>query len=143
MGRHHAGHRRAVVGALIHELLRTGKIDLDYLIRYTNAPWLVIDARRRRSRAFRARRGGRAAGGRPDERQGGPRQRRDVKPALKGAVRPAGRAACRRPVFELMAQKYLDRRNTHPPRWRSDRDRGRHHHPHRRRDRQAAFEAKW
>ena len=29
--------------ALIHELFTAGKIDLDYLIRYTNAPWLVID----------------------------------------------------------------------------------------------------
>jgi anaerobic selenocysteine-containing dehydrogenase len=29
--------------ALVHELMRTGQIDLDYLIRYTNAPWLVID----------------------------------------------------------------------------------------------------
>ncbi len=27
--------------ALIHELMRAGKIDLDYLIRYTNAPFLV------------------------------------------------------------------------------------------------------
>ncbi len=31
------------VFALIHELLHAGKIDLDYLVRYTNAPWLVID----------------------------------------------------------------------------------------------------
>ena len=30
------------VGALIHELFRTEHIDLDYLVRYTNAPWLVI-----------------------------------------------------------------------------------------------------
>jgi anaerobic selenocysteine-containing dehydrogenase len=30
--------------ALMHELCAPGKIDLDYLIRYTNAPWLVIDA---------------------------------------------------------------------------------------------------
>ena len=48
-------HRRRVVGirpgtdglfvlALIHELLAAGKIDLDYLVRYTNAAWLVIDA---------------------------------------------------------------------------------------------------
>ncbi len=29
------------VMALIHELLRARKIDLDYLVRYTNAPWLV------------------------------------------------------------------------------------------------------
>jgi anaerobic selenocysteine-containing dehydrogenase len=28
--------------ALIHELLHADKIDLDYLVRYTNAPWLVI-----------------------------------------------------------------------------------------------------
>ena len=28
--------------ALIHELLSAGKVDVDYLIRYTNAPWLVI-----------------------------------------------------------------------------------------------------
>jgi anaerobic selenocysteine-containing dehydrogenase len=28
-------------GALIHELLRTRKIDLDYLARYTNAGWLI------------------------------------------------------------------------------------------------------
>jgi anaerobic selenocysteine-containing dehydrogenase len=30
--------------ALIHELLHARKIDLDYLVRYTNAPWLVIQA---------------------------------------------------------------------------------------------------
>ena len=30
--------------ALIHELLRTQQIDLDYLVRYANAHWLVIDA---------------------------------------------------------------------------------------------------
>jgi len=29
--------------AVIHELLRTRKIDLDYLVRYTNAGWLVHD----------------------------------------------------------------------------------------------------
>jgi anaerobic selenocysteine-containing dehydrogenase len=28
--------------ALIHELLRSDRIDLEYLVRYTNAPWLVI-----------------------------------------------------------------------------------------------------
>ncbi|MEO1544409.1 MAG: molybdopterin-dependent oxidoreductase, partial [Pseudomonadota bacterium] len=30
------------VGALIHELFANKTIDLDYLVRYTNAPWLVI-----------------------------------------------------------------------------------------------------
>ena len=28
--------------ALVHELLRAQRIDTDYLVRYTNAPWLVI-----------------------------------------------------------------------------------------------------
>ena len=32
------------VMSLIHELLNAGRIDLDYLIRYTNAAWLVIEA---------------------------------------------------------------------------------------------------
>src|SRR2546430_3365600 len=30
------------VFALIHELLHADRIDLDYLVRYTNAPWLVV-----------------------------------------------------------------------------------------------------
>ncbi len=32
-----------LIGALVHELLRSGNVDLDYLTRYTNAGWLVID----------------------------------------------------------------------------------------------------
>jgi sulfite dehydrogenase (quinone) subunit SoeA len=31
------------VGALIHELLSAQKIDGEYLLRYTNAPWLIIE----------------------------------------------------------------------------------------------------
>ncbi|MGI9434622.1 MAG: molybdopterin oxidoreductase family protein, partial [Geminicoccaceae bacterium] len=31
-----------LIGALIHELMAAGKIDLDYLVRYTNAHWLVV-----------------------------------------------------------------------------------------------------
>jgi anaerobic selenocysteine-containing dehydrogenase len=33
-----------LIQSLIYELLRTNRIDLDYLIRYTNAPWRVIHA---------------------------------------------------------------------------------------------------
>jgi anaerobic selenocysteine-containing dehydrogenase len=33
-----------LVMALIHELLKSDRIDLDYLVRYTNAAWLVIQA---------------------------------------------------------------------------------------------------
>ncbi|MBX3569192.1 MAG: molybdopterin oxidoreductase family protein [Rhizobiaceae bacterium] len=32
------------VMAIIHELLRAGRVDLDYLLRYTNAGWLVAEA---------------------------------------------------------------------------------------------------
>mgnify|MGYP003347763136 CR=1 FL=1 len=31
------------VMALIHELLRAGKVDIPYLARFTNASWLVIE----------------------------------------------------------------------------------------------------
>ncbi len=31
-----------LIMSLIHVLIETGQIDLDYLMRYTNAPWLVI-----------------------------------------------------------------------------------------------------
>ena len=30
--------------ALVHELLRLGRVDLDYLARLTDAGWLVVDA---------------------------------------------------------------------------------------------------
>ena len=33
-----------LIAALIHELLRAERVDWDYLVRYTNAGWLVIDA---------------------------------------------------------------------------------------------------
>ena len=33
-----------LAGAFIHELLRADRIDLEFLVRYTNAHWLVIDA---------------------------------------------------------------------------------------------------
>ena len=94
--------------ALVHELLRAGRIDLDYLTRYTNAAWLVI----------------RNPGGADDglvlrNRAGQPlcwdraRQRvrpaddPDARPDLKGRVTlPSERYA--RPVFELLAERYLD-----------------------------------
>ncbi|MCE3246986.1 MAG: formate dehydrogenase, partial [Geminicoccaceae bacterium] len=94
--------------ALVHELLRAGRIDLDYLTRYTNAAWLVI----------------RNPGGADDglvlrNRAGQPlcwdraRQRvrpaddPDARPDLKGRVTlPSERYA--QPVFELLAERYLD-----------------------------------
>ncbi|WP_116134203.1 molybdopterin oxidoreductase family protein [Tropicimonas sp. IMCC34043] len=96
------------VGALIHELFRTRQVDLDYLIRYTNAPWLVIEAPGAADDGLFARdeagaplvwdkaSGGLASGLGPD-----------VQPVLTGRRTLAdGRMA--RPVFELMAERYLD-----------------------------------
>jgi len=33
-----------LVLSVVHELLKARKIDVDYLVRYSNAPWLVVDA---------------------------------------------------------------------------------------------------
>jgi len=98
-----------LVGALIHELFRTRNIDLDYLIRYTNAPWLVIEDPGAADDGLIAR----DADGNPqvwstatDAPASGKDYPSDVKPALTGARTLAdGRQA--RPVFELMAERYL------------------------------------
>ncbi len=93
--------------SLVHVLLKTGKIDLDYLIRYTNAPWLVIDDPAAADHGLFARDGE----GRPlvaDRRTGivVATDERSVKVALSGSFRLAdGRSA--RPVFEGLAAKYL------------------------------------
>ena len=96
-----------IVLALVHELLRAGKVDLDYLIRYTNAAWLVLQepgsGRRRPVRRDEA--------GRPliwDRVHKAPHAASDpdVRPALKGEVMLAdGRRA--KPVFHLLAERYL------------------------------------
>lgn len=95
--------------SLIHELLRLGKVDLDYLLRYTNAPWLVIDDEGAADHGLFARDENgdplvfdRETNGVVSYKNGAP-----LKAALKGAVTlPDGRSA--RPVFELLARKYLD-----------------------------------
>ncbi|WP_370303257.1 molybdopterin oxidoreductase family protein [Pseudooceanicola sp.] len=96
------------VGALIHELFRTEQIDLDYLVRYTNAPWLVVDAPGEADDGLFAR----DADGNPLawDRAGGRLvngKAAGIQPVLTGRHRlPDGRSA--RPVFELMAERYLD-----------------------------------
>jgi sulfite dehydrogenase (quinone) subunit SoeA len=93
--------------ALVHELLRAGKIDVDYLIRYTNAPWLVVedpgaadDGLFARDHAGTLLVWDRAA--QALRSSGDP----DARPALKGEVTLAdGRRA--RPVFHLLAERYL------------------------------------
>ena len=95
------------VMALIHELLRAGKVDAGYLVRYTNAPYLVIDAAGEADDGLFAR----DEEGRElvwDRKSNAPRPfiDPDVEPALRGEVElPDGRRA--RPVFHLLAERYL------------------------------------
>ena len=96
--------------AIIHELLRTRRIDLDYLIRYTNAPWLVIrhpvsetDGQFARDGAGEPLVHDRAANALVPAASAS----RDV--SLHGSFRLAdGREAV--PSFQLLAEKYLDER---------------------------------
>jgi anaerobic selenocysteine-containing dehydrogenase len=99
-----------LVLALIHELLRNDRIDLDFLVRYTNAAWLVIRdpgapdhglfARDAEGRALA---GDRTNGVVIDAGTAG------MQPQIVGEVKLAdGRTAL--PVFHLLAERYLDGR---------------------------------
>jgi len=96
------------VMALIHELLKADKVDADYLVRYTNAHWLVIqDAGAADDGLFARDEKGRPLcwdGAKGETVDAGSA---DAKPVLVGArTLPNGRTA--RPAFELMAERYLD-----------------------------------
>ena len=97
-----------LVFALIRELLLADRIDVPFLVRYTNAPWLVIAAPGTAQDGTIAR-----------DAQGNPlcwdKTRNlavnallpDVTPALTGSYDlPDGKQAT--PVFQLMAARYLD-----------------------------------
>ncbi|MDR7099890.1 anaerobic selenocysteine-containing dehydrogenase [Lysobacter niabensis] len=94
--------------ALIHELLKADRIDLDYLVRYTNAHWLVVRNPHGADDGLFARDGD----GKPqcfDKRTNAPADANsiDVAPAVVGEVTLAdGRRAV--PVFHLVAERYLD-----------------------------------
>ena len=94
--------------AMVHELMRTGNVDLDYMLRYTNAPWLVINAPGEADDGMFYR----DEAGNPqvlnrhaNEIQNAKTARKNA--ALKGqTTMPDGRKAV--PVFQIMAEKYLD-----------------------------------
>ncbi|MGE0766115.1 MAG: molybdopterin oxidoreductase family protein [Hyphomicrobiaceae bacterium] len=96
-----------LVGALIHELLSRQKIDLDYLVRYTNAPALAIDSPGSADDGLLAR--GENGEVLIKDRRTGQLigiDTPDLSPVLQGEVRLAdGRMA--RPVFELLARRFL------------------------------------
>ncbi|MGN6771387.1 MAG: molybdopterin oxidoreductase family protein [Rhizobiaceae bacterium] len=97
-----------LVLSIVHLLLKAHKIDLDYLIRYSNAPWLVIDEPGTADHGLFAR----DEEGKPlvfetvTERFA-PAGSNGARPALSGSYQlPDGRKA--RPSFQLLAEKYLD-----------------------------------
>ncbi|TCS62933.1 molybdopterin oxidoreductase family protein [Varunaivibrio sulfuroxidans] len=96
------------VMALMHELLKAGKVDIPYLLRYTNAPWLVIQDPGAPDHGMFARDGD----GHPlvwnikDEKLTDA-NRIDIAPAMSGEYPlPDGRSAV--PAFQLMAERYMD-----------------------------------
>ena len=97
-----------LVLALVHELLRAGMVDVDYLARYTNAGWLVAQNQGRPDYGMFLR----DAEGRPLcwDRKGQalrPADDADARPSLKGEAR-IGRGQRALPVFHLLAERYLD-----------------------------------
>ncbi len=94
--------------SLVHELLRAGKVDAEYLARYTNAAWLILDAPGTDEDGLFAL----DEKGEPlclDRETGDLNNpcNADVAPALKGsATLEDGRKA--RPSFEILAERYLD-----------------------------------
>ena len=99
-----------LVLSLIHELLKARKIDVDYLVRYTNAPWLVIDAPGTADHGLFARN----SDGKPlvfetVTEQAVAAGTMGARPALSGRFKlEDGRDAT--PSFALLAQAYLDDR---------------------------------
>ncbi|HEY1891905.1 MAG TPA: molybdopterin oxidoreductase family protein [Steroidobacteraceae bacterium] len=97
-----------LVLALVHCLLAAGDIDTEFLVRYTNAHHLVIDAPGEaddgllaRDPAGRELAFDRGSGSLADARATG------IDPALSGSFAlPDGRSA--RPAFALLAERYLD-----------------------------------
>ncbi len=93
--------------SLIHLLMKAGKIDLDYLARYTNAPVLVNGDEKSDQHGLFLR----DDDGKPlviDRNTGKltPFDQKGVRPDLSGTHRAAG--ITHKPVFHLMAERYLD-----------------------------------
>ena len=94
--------------ALAHELLRMDRIDLDYLVRYANAHWLVIDQPGGADDGLFARdAAGNALCWNTHTHAATDANAIDMSPAVVGEyVLADGRKA--RPVFQLIADRYLD-----------------------------------
>ncbi len=94
--------------SLVQELLKAGKVDLDYLIRYTNAPFLVNrDPTSDSFGLFVRDEAGKPLVWSRDAGEAVPFDTPGVKPAMKGDFPGPNGGRCT-PVFELLARKYLE-----------------------------------
>ncbi|MGB0505001.1 MAG: molybdopterin oxidoreductase family protein [Pikeienuella sp.] len=94
--------------AMIHELIKAGKVDLDYLIRYTNAPFLVNrDPASEEHGLFIRNEDGKTLVWDRVTNAAVPSDDVNAKPAMQGEFTGPNGVPCT-PVFELMARKYAD-----------------------------------
>ncbi len=98
--------------ALVHELLRADRIDLDFLVRYTNAAWLVIDSAGRAPMTGCSRATPTAEPLVWDRTAEAAERRRHAgdRAARRGRIHACPTGAARVPVFQLLAERYLDAR---------------------------------
>ncbi|MHA6642054.1 molybdopterin oxidoreductase family protein [Mesorhizobium sp. A623] len=94
--------------SVVHELLKARKIDVDYLVRYSNATWLVVDAPGTADHGLFARDGeGKALVHETVTEHIVPVGTKGARAALSGRVQlEDGRFAV--PSFQLLAEKYMD-----------------------------------
>ena len=96
------------VMSLIHQLIAAGRVDIDYLLRYTNAPWLVIRNDGGPDDGLFAR----DKDGQPliwDRKKGKAvsSNAKQIHPAMQGEF-DLGNGVKAVPVFQLIAEKYAD-----------------------------------
>jgi sulfite dehydrogenase (quinone) subunit SoeA len=96
------------VMSLIHQLIAAGRVDIDYLIRYTNAPWLVIRNDGGPDDGLFAR----DKNGQPliwDRKKGKAvsSNAKQIHPAMQGEF-DLGKGVKAVPAFQLIAEKYAD-----------------------------------
>ena len=94
--------------ALIHELLRSDRIDLDFLVRYANAHWLVVrNPGGADDGLFARNEGGDVLCWDRDDARPARADAIGISPAIVGEYTlPDGHRAV--PVFQLVAERYLD-----------------------------------
>ncbi|MCC0020944.1 MAG: molybdopterin-dependent oxidoreductase [Nitratireductor sp.] len=95
------------VMALIHELMHAGKVDIEYLVRYTNAGWLVIDAPGTADHGLFARdKDGNPLSFDQNKKKLVNANLPDVAPALTGEFKQGRKKVV--PAFQLIAERYMD-----------------------------------